>query len=405
MQTSPVATRGPDESADRQFSLRAIAIPVYGPSLLFGIGQGAVLPIVAISARDLGASFGVAALVVGLQGAGQLIGDLPAGALTARVGERRAMVGAAMLTGLAMVVCVLATSVVVLSAGILASGLASAVWGLARQSYLTEAVPIGMRARALSTLAGLTRVGTFVGPFLGAALAGLAGTDGGYLLNLGAVAIAAGILMLLPEIEHEPRQARGPTPSLAQVIREHRRVFATLGLCALMVMAVRQARQTVLPLWCSAIGLDAAQTSLIFGLSGAVDMLLFYPAGSLMDRFGPASVGIPSMLVLAVSHVVLPLADTVPWVIFIAILMGIGNGLGAGLVLTIGANASPPVGRQAFLAVWRLVSDLGNASGPLAVSAVAAVTSLAAASVAMGGIGVIAAIALWRWASVAQISR
>jgi len=405
MQTARVATRGPDESTERPFSLRAIAVPVYGPSLLFGIGTGAVLPVVALSARDLGASFGTAALVVGMQGAGLLIGDLPAGALTARIGERRAMVGAAVLTAAAMVVCLLAPSLPVLAAGILTSGLASSVWGLARQSYLTEAVPIGMRARALSTLAGLTRVGTFVGPFLGAALAGVVGTDAGYLLNLGTAAVAAVILVLLPEVEAEPRGAPGPRPSLAAVVREHRHVLATLGLAALMVMAVRQTRQSVLPLWCDHIGLDAAQTSLIFGLSGAVDMLLFYPAGSLMDRFGPASVGIPSMLVLAASYAVLPLAGTVPWVIAVAVLMGVGNGLGAGLVLTLGANASPQVGRQAFLGAWRLVSDLGKASGPLAVSAVAAVTSLAGASVVMGGVGVLAAAALWHWASGAHVSR
>jgi hypothetical protein len=79
--------------------------------------------------------------------------------------------------------------------------------------------------------------------------------------------------------------------------------------------------------------------------------------------------------------------------------MGIGNGLGAGIVLTMGADASPREGRQAFLGVWRLVSDLGNASGPLAVSAVAALTSLAVASVAMGGVGLLAAAALLRWSS------
>jgi MFS family permease len=392
-----VASRAPDGPTEQPFPLRAIAVPVYGPSLLFGIGQGAVLPVVALSARDLGASFGTAALVVGLQGAGQLLGDLPAGALTARIGERRAMIGAAALTGAGMLVCVVAPSVVVLAAGILAAGLAAAVWGLARQSYLTEAVPVGMRARALSTLAGLTRVGTFVGPFVGAALVGVLGTDGGYLLNLGAVVLAAAILVLLPDVGPE-RGPRGPAPSLGTVVRDHGSVFATLGLAALMVMAVRQARQSVLPLWCDHIGLGPAQTSLIFGISGAVDMLLFYPAGSVMDRFGPASIGIPSMLVLAASHTVLPLATTVPWVVAVAVLMGVGNGLGAGLVLTMGANAAPRDGRPAFLAVWRLVSDLGNASGPLVVSAAAAVTSLAAASVAMGGVGALAAVVLWRWA-------
>jgi MFS family permease len=115
-----------------------------------------------------------------------------------------------------------------------------------------------------------------------------------------------------------------------------------------------------------------------------------------MDRFGPASIGVPSMLVLAGAHAVLPLATTVPWVIAVAVLMGIGNGMGAGLVMTMGANASPPAGRPAFLGAWRLVGDLGSASGPLAVSAVAAVTTLATASLVMGGIGLVAAAALGR---------
>ena len=38
------------------FSLRSIAVPAFGPALMFGLGEGAILPVVALSARDLGAS-------------------------------------------------------------------------------------------------------------------------------------------------------------------------------------------------------------------------------------------------------------------------------------------------------------------------------------------------------------
>lgn len=51
-------------------------------------------------------------------------------------------------------------------------GLAQAVWGLARQSYLTAVVPFGQRARAISTMAGMSRLGFFVGPFVTAAILG-----------------------------------------------------------------------------------------------------------------------------------------------------------------------------------------------------------------------------------------
>ena len=44
------------------------------------------------------------------------------------------------------------------------------MFSLARQAYLTEAIPIRMRARALSTLGGTFRIGLFIGPFVAAAI-------------------------------------------------------------------------------------------------------------------------------------------------------------------------------------------------------------------------------------------
>src|SRR5690606_27409644 len=35
------------------FSLARIALPAFGPSLLFGLGEGAIYPVLALSARDL----------------------------------------------------------------------------------------------------------------------------------------------------------------------------------------------------------------------------------------------------------------------------------------------------------------------------------------------------------------
>jgi len=163
-------------------------VVVYGPTLLFAVGQGAVLPVIALSARDLGASVGVAGLVVALTGVGQILGDVPAGALAARLGERRAMIAAVFATAVALAGCVLARSVVVLGASILVTGLAGAVFGLARQTYLTETLPVHARGRGMSTLGGSHRIGLAIGPFVGAAAVGPLGTDGAFLVHLVAAA-------------------------------------------------------------------------------------------------------------------------------------------------------------------------------------------------------------------------
>ncbi len=139
-----------------------------------------------------------------------------------------------------------------------------------------------------------------------------------------------------------------------------------------------------MPLWAEAIGLDAATTSLIFGLSAGVDMLLFYPGGAVMDRFGRVWVAVPAMIVLGLGFGLLPLTHSATTLGLVAATMGLGNGISAGVVMTLGADASPADARAQFLAGWRACSDLGNAAGPLVISVVSAVAPLAVAAVTMG---------------------
>lgn len=364
---------------------------IYLPTLLYGVGQGAIAPVVALSARDLGASIAMASLVVAAGGLGQLLGDIPAGALTARIGERRAMLLAAGLALVALIICLTATAVWALGLAILALGLAGSVWGLARQAYLAETVPLRYRARALSTLGGCLRIGMFAGPFLGAATMRYAGTDGAYLVHLGTALLAAVALLWMPDT------SGGAAQSTAGVIREHLPVLRTLGTGALLVGAVRASRQVAIPLWAQHVGLDAATTSVVYGLSGAIDMLLFYPAGSVMDRLGRKWVAVPSMLLLGLAHLLLPLTDGLGTLTGVALLMGFGNGLGSGVIMTLGADASPPVGRAQFLGAFRLFADAGWGAGPFLVAAVTAVAGLAPALVVMGATGLTAAAGMARW--------
>src|SRR5690606_23192454 len=162
------------------FTLRGIAVAAFGPSLLFGIGEGAIFPIIALSAKELGASIALSGFIVSLFGIGALLNNLPAAVIAARYGERRSMIGAAMLTVLALVLCLLATATWMLGLGVFLVGAASSVFLLARQTFLVEAVPISMRARALSTLGGTMRVGLFIGAFAGAALMHFIGLPGDY---------------------------------------------------------------------------------------------------------------------------------------------------------------------------------------------------------------------------------
>ena len=388
-------------------SLRPIAVAAYGPTVLSSIGTGAVLPVLALTARDLGASVGTAAVIVSLLGVGMLVGDLPAGALAARFGERRALLAASVAEAVGMTAAGLAPSVMTLAAAVLALGLAGSVFGLARHAYLTDAVAPSLRARALSTLGGVHRVGIFVGPFVGALVLSWWGSIGPYAVGAVAALAAGGLVAVTKDLAvrdaaHRADRAsavrsREGSLSVFRVLRDHRRVLTTLGFGVIAVAATRAARNAIVPLWAEAIGLDAASTSIVFGLSGAADMLLFYPAGWAMDRFGRVHVAVPSMLVLGLGMVLVPFASTFWALVVVATVLGIGNGIGSGILMTLGADASPEVGRAQFLGGWRLMGDIGWASGPALVSAVAVVASLGTASVVMGVVAWVGAAWLKVW--------
>jgi MFS family permease len=383
---------------------RDIVITAYGPTLLVSIGQGAILPLVALSARALGASVATAAFIVALIGIGQLAGDLPAGALAARIGEKRALIGACVLDAAALMGAFLAQSLALLGGAMVVTGLAGAVFGLARQAYLTEAIPIRMRARALSTLGGTFRIGLFVGPFLAAAIVSRWNIGAAYAFAATMNLAAALLTVFLPDVtrdRHVVHVLSGRRQrAVFSVLAEHRRVLLTLGIGVLVIQAARATRQSIVPLWAESIGVSAATTSVIFGISAGVDMLLFYPGGAIMDRFGRVYVAAPSMIVLGLGFVLLPLTSGATSVGLVAALMGLGNGISSGVVLTLGADASPAQERAQFLAGWRLCSDLGNAAGPLLISVVSALATLAAAAITMGLITWAGSAWLIKWVPV-----
>src|SRR5690606_26430204 len=113
---------------------------------------GAVLPIIALSAIEMGASHAVAGVIAALIGFGSLVSNIPAALITSKYGERASLIGASIFGVLALILCVVASHPALLALGVLLMGMATSVFYLARQTFLIDAIPAHMRARAFSTL-------------------------------------------------------------------------------------------------------------------------------------------------------------------------------------------------------------------------------------------------------------
>lgn len=382
------AVEAPDRASSTPPRLSMLTMSVYLPTVLFSIGQGAVIPVVAFTADTLGASAAVAATIVGLRGLGMVLSGIPAGQIIDRIGERGAMSIGTALVVLGLFGCMMSSDIVVFALSQFVIGGGWAVWQLARLTFVSNVVPIQLRGRALSALGGAMRIGTFIGPFVGALAIASMGDNGVYLLHIGLTLASLAVIALSsePEDRGPARHNSSPLP-IRQVLRENAWVFRTAGVGALCLSALRASRAAILPLWGAHIGLDAAAVSLLYGLSAAIDMTLFYPAGLASDRLGRKAVAVPCLALLALGFLMVPWTSTFVGLLMAALAMGVGNGLGSGIVMTLGADFAPSASRAPFLGVWRVISDLGTMAGPLLAGAVAGLLTLGAASVAIGVVG------------------
>ncbi len=416
------------------FDLRAVVLSGFLPAALFAIGEGAIIPIIPIAADSLGAGLAFAGFVASLILVGELIGDVPSGVVVGRIGERNAMIGAAGVSVLGLLVCTWSPNPWVLAVGVFLVGVSTAVFALARHAYMTTAIPVHVRARALSSLGGVFRFGYFVGPFIAAGVVHLTGaTQSAFWIHITCCLLAAVVLLVIrdpatgargfrkphrasrttaPDVTTATAATEPPTDTGAQfvqdeahglfrTIRTHRSVLLRLGSGAGLIGALRAGRQVILPLWAVSVGLDDATAALVIGIAGAVDFALFYTSGQIMDRWGRLASALPCMLGLAVSYFLLAwsghLDTRVGWFVGIAIGMSLANGVGSGILMTLGADLAPRDHPAPFLGAWRFTGDFGQAAAPLIISGVTAVASIAVASGVMGVLGLVGAGVLLRY--------
>lgn len=392
--------------------LRRFFIPVFLPAVVFAAGEGALIPVLPSRAIDLGASVALAGLIAGMLMFGHMLGDLPSGSIIARVGEQRGMIIAADVGAFGAVVAMLAQHLALLLVGVLLVGMAAAMFNLARHALLTQWVPVSHRARAMSLLGGTSRAGTFIGPLAAAPLIAMWGSAAAFWVTLVSAGFVAVFLFLTPdpEVAFAESGAARPTdapaasqPSahahagLAASLREYFPVLIRLGVAVSTVQLLRASRQVILPLWGAHISLDVTTISIIMGIAGGVDMLLFYASGQIMDRFGRVWVAVPTLVGLGLAHFVLPAAGTEAWFVAAALFMSLANSLGSGIVMTLGADLAPADDPAPFLGAWRLFADSGSALAPLLLSGIAALAGLACTAFFFGAAGFIGAGMMWRY--------
>ncbi|WP_193104781.1 MFS transporter [Brachybacterium sp. FME24] len=387
---------------------------VYAPSLLEFSGLAALMPVIPLLALDLGFTVPQSAALTMIFGLASFVGPIPAGRVISRFGARLSLVVTGCLLVIANVVAywMLAPALegdpepvhqVTLVALLLVMAASTQVWQLGRQAYLGTALPPTMRARGMTIFGGVIRLGQVIGPLLGAVVMVLGSEAGVFILF--AVTAAAGTAMIalfLPpgETGRVPAGARRASIPRSQArLRLNRAVLSRMvmvGVGITPVMMARVNRPVIVPLLGASLGLDSVWVSIVFGVSAAVEILLVIPAGTLMDRYGRVAVAVPCALLLGAGFLLLALLGTTlagqgPALALVAllvpsVLIALGNGLGSGIVMTLGIDVSPVHGRTRYLAWWNTMLGAGRLAAPLMVTGITVVAPIVVAGAVTGGL-------------------
>jgi MFS family permease len=376
----------------------SLLLPVYVPTALLAFGQGLLIPTLPVYAATFGVPFTLVSLAVGAAAIGTLVTDVPAGMLLGRLGRKPAMLLGTTLVAVSTLLIGLAHYFPELVVYRLLAGAGTALWGLSRHAYITDIAPVAERGRSIAIFGGINRIGVFAGPAVGGVVGASLGLNVPFLLA-SFMAIVATVISLL-FIRETGLAATVPHRRMrwqlvGNLLKTHGPDLASAGIAQTFAQMIRAGRQLIIPLYAaSVLQLDVAAIGTIVSAGAVIDMMLFVPAGFIMDRFGRKWAAVPSFTVMAIGMAMIPLAMDYWSMLAASVLIGFGNGLGSGTMMTLGADLAPPGATGEFLGLWRLIGDTGGAGGPLVVGALADLIGLSLTALALSGVGLASAAVL-----------
>lgn len=374
--------------------LKLLLWPVLIPSFLLGTALGAMAPVMVLAALDLGASSPFASALVGAMGAVALLLTVPVGVLIDRLGDRRAMsLATATAVGTIVASIVALTthqpwSLWLFVAAALGRAPALTAWNLARQAAVADAVPTEQRGRAMTALGGTMRAGNLVGPLCSAAL--LAVWPLWSVFAFAALCATVGTLLLAwPRLNatFEAQAQRHRTEATSPKALDEPVAWGRVTLVGIAITTLGVARigqPIIVALWGVHLGWHASSITFLVAVGSAIELVLMPLGGHLKDSLGRTPTLVACLVTYGTGYLLAPLWPASTGFIVAMVVMSVGNGLGAGINMTIGADLSPARGRARFLSIWAMFTQVGQLGGPALIAALLATASLPVSVAAIG---------------------
>ena len=364
-------------------------------TLLTAVSLSIFHPTLPLHVQDIGGTAADVTRVVGIMGFSQLLIRPFVGWLVDGKGRRLIAIVSIALTALACLVLALAPSTPVLMLGqfIMGAGFAMAYTSIVTR--VGEVVPPDRRGESQAAFGMFPQLGfglgpvigiwLMLGPFLGSASGSQGVTSqaqaGNFTLAALSAAAISGASVLAFLLVRDPYKPQG-LRKLPRLGDSFRREAALAAVVNFGVWMTRVATFTIFPIYAVQQGLNNP------GLFLLVAAVATFPArqltGKASDRYGFSVVFLPSLAVIAVSILLIPMTHSAAGLLVLGAILGLGLGAVIPSLTAYAASTVSNENRGAAVNTFTLGGDLAMSAGALSLGFIAAQSGITAAFMVAG---------------------
>jgi MFS transporter, DHA1 family, multidrug resistance protein len=354
------------------------------------LGFGGIVPALALYARSFGVSQSAIGVAIACYGLARFLVAMPAGQLADVLGRRPALALGGLVTAAGNLLCAYAPTFAVLVGARFVAGAGAALVLISGQIVLADITTPARRGRTMAIYQGVFLFAVSIGPLPGGLLAEHYGLRAPFLAYAVAGVVAAAVAWTcIPETG--PGRGAGDAGALAapgfaaqvRILTAHAG-FMLVSLVSFMNAVARTGGLfNVIPVLAhDRLALSTDRIGLGLALASVVGLVVIYPSGVLVDRYGRKFVIVPATILAGLSLLLFLLASSYAWFLAGCVMWSVASGVGGAAPAAYAADVAPSGMNAAALSAFRMLADLGYVVGPIALGLAA---DLAGADVTLGG--------------------
>lgn len=362
------------------------------------------------------ASFGVSvffvALITSSNAFARLISGPIIGFMMDRWGRKPLLLAGVLLRGFTALAEYFATSYAQFLILEFIGGIGVSIWGTGSSILIADVTGEENRGRAVATRSVSMRLGNVSGPFIGALLASAFDLRSIFLFN--AVTKLAVLLVFFFLVgETRPEAAARRSGGLASAAEQTgfslflSRAFLVISFVTFSLSLLGSGVfEALFPIYAKeTMKLSAGEIGYMLTIVSVTVLLVSFPSGVLVDRYGRKKTLIPGLLILALSGYLLAQIRDLHSAYVAVIVYGIGEAMTMGASQVYVMDLAPEARRGAFLGVWSLFTNTSAVIAPLLAGFLAETTDFSSTFTSIAGLVVVSAVLMWIFGPESRMRR